>query len=244
VSVTLHVGTFKTGTTSLQRCLREHPEHLDEHGLRFPRGLLVRDQHLELHLTLMRGDRMSQTRRQGDDWRDPSWCADVLAQVADDLECHAEAHTILSTEGLWLLRYEEEFAALRHLVGDATVIVYLRERGQFLASLRDEWAKRGIAFAADPESYAYVEADSWLADYDARLAPWREHFTTVRTVDYDQVCAGEGTIVPSFFRGLGIPAPQDARGYWLNERGSPLRRLAGNRALGLRFGDEPEGALV
>lgn len=240
--VVLHIGTFKTGTSSIQRYLRDHPDLLAAHRCRFPRGWMRRDCHLELHMALMRLDRTTSARMQGTDWLDPAWREDVLDQVADDLRAHPNERTILSAEHTGLLRYTNEVRALRDIVGrDARVIVYLRDPQDFLASMRDQLVKNGIEPSTDPTSHAYVEADSWLADYRSRFHAWRTLFPRMVTVDYDASVKNDGTVIPSFMRELGIHDDEltDLDAYWLNVRGETDARIPGNRDLGLRFGVTP-----
>jgi len=238
--VLLHIGLHKTGTTSIQYYLRDHELLLAAHGVRFPRGYLRLNNHFELPLTLLRSDRMMNGRLRADEWRDPAWCARLLAQVDDDLAHHRDEVTILSAEDLSLFRYDDEVAPLRALVGDAEVVAYLRRPEDFLASMGAHYCKPGMAgLSEDPDAYNYVRPGSWRADYDTLLALWRRHFSTVTTLDYDAVTERDGTVVPSFLRLLGIDPPEDVDGYRLNRRADAIPRAEGNRLTsGLPFGSE------
>lgn len=236
--VVLHIGPHKTGSTSIQHWLRDHEDLLAEYGVRFPRGWLRLNNHFELPLTLMRSDRMSSARLRGDEWRDPAWCADVIKQVADDLDAHPKERTVLSCEGLGLLRYGDELGALRALVGDAIVVMYLRDRFAYRASLEAMYCQPGMpGLSDDPEAYNYTAPDSWLFDFSALVERWQHHFTRVAVVSYDRSVEWDGSVVPSFLRGLGVPVV-DVEGYRLNRRGEPIVRVEGNRLTnGLRFGE-------
>ena len=238
MGVVLHIGLCKTGTTSIQHCLRDHEELLAEHGVRFPRGWLLLNNHFELPLTLMRLDRMSVARSRADEWRDGAWRWNVLGQIVDDLLAHRDEVTVLSAEALSLFRYDDELEGLGAIVGDAEVVAYLRRPGEFLASLAGHYAKADMpGLSDDPEAFNYLGPDSWRADYDKLLALWRRHFSTVSTISYDGVSARDGSVVPSFFRRLGVPVPPDVMEYRLNRRPDPIPRVAGNRSVGLSFGD-------
>jgi hypothetical protein len=242
MTVTLHIGTFKTGTSSIQRYLRDHPDLLAEHGVRFPHGWLRRDCHLELHMALMRLDRTSSARMQGTDWLDPAWRASLLDQVAADLAAHPDEQTVLSAEHTGLLRYRDELQALRMLIGrQAHVIVYLRDPAAFLTSMRDQLVKNGIEPSTDPQSHAYVETDSWLADYRDRFHHWRQTFPRTTFLDYDATTRHDGTVIPSFMEQLGIHRDDlpDLDHYWLNARGHTDARIPGNRDHNLPFGAIP-----
>lgn len=240
--VVLHIGTFKTGTSSIQRYLRDHPDLLAAHRCRFPRGWLRRDCHLELHMAAMRPDRTSSARMQGTEWHDPKWRTMLLGMVADDLAAHPEERTVLSAEHTGLLRYPDEIRAVRDVVGaDARVVCVLRRPEDFLASMRDQLVKNGIDPSDDPESHAYVEPDSWLADYRLRFAAWRSMFPRMTFLDYDASVRNDGSMIPSFMRTLGVHPEEltDLDDYWLNARGATDARIPGNREQGLPFGAEP-----
>lgn len=233
----LHIGLHKTGTTSLQAFLRDHEHELQAVGARFPRGLLQLNCHFELPLALMRTDRYSPSRLKGDDWRDPDWRFDLVQQVTDDLRAHPDELTILSCEELSLLRFDDELAQLRQIVGDADIVVYLRDPRLWLASLRAEQEKIGFGRSPDPNAYNYLEPDSWIADHQARVNSWRRHFSRVRVYNHDTCLAEDGSVIPAFCRHIGIATPADAGDYWLNKRGTINEgRVPGTRWCGGRFG--------
>ncbi len=247
MTVVLHVGTYKTGTSSIQAWLRDADDTglLARHGARFPHGWLRRDNHLELHLALMRLDRLSMPRWRKDEWRQTQFRHGLLRQITADLDRHPDTTTILSAEDTGLLRYPDELSLLKKLVGDAVVVMYLREPSGFLASYRDQITKWGIEPSADPDSFACCTPDSWQVDYRARFDVWREHFRQVIVMDYDASVATDGSVIPSFARLLGITDDElgDVSGYWLNPRGQRELRVDGNRwTNGFAFGVNPTPA--
>lgn len=238
----LHIGLFKTGTTSIQRYLRDHPQVLDSAGYRFPYGWLRRDCHLEPHFVFMRLDRDSSAREQGVEWLDPDWRADVYDQLAVDL-ARGGGEPIWSSEHLSLLRFDDEIAPLADLVGRTSrVILYLRNQADWLRSMRDQLVKNGIQPSQDPESHAYVEADSWRVDYRALIDAWSVHFQRLTVVDYDAAVETYGSVIPSFLNLLGVTHTRDEYDYWLNARGHVDPRIPGVRTDGLRFGEVPAAA--
>lgn len=242
-NVVLHVGFEKTGTKAIQYWLRDHERLLAQHGLRFPRGWLRLNCHQELPLTLMRLNRLCSPRELGDDWRDERWRTDVLRQVSDDLDAHRDVTTVLSSENLDLLRYDDEFSALRELVGDARIVVYLRDPASWLEALRDQYLHKngpGRSLSSDRDAYNYLEPDTWRVEYETLLDGWFQWFTHVRIERYNRLVSYEGSVIPSFCRILGVPVV-DVDGYNMNQRGHATPRAPGNRSVGLRFG-QTEGS--
>ena len=235
--VVLHIGMHKTGTTSIQHWLRDHESLLTEHGLRFPRGWLALNNHWELPLTLMRLDRASSPRRRGNEWRNVQWRADVLNQIRLDLARNRGKRTILSAEGLSLLRYDDEVIQLRVVVGDAHIVAYKREPADYLTSLAAFFVDNDIAPSSDPSAYNYLGPDAWHADFDTLAAVWRRYFSRVTVLSYEEACAVDGSVLPSFARLVGLPVT-DVSTYRMNARGEGLARVEGNRRTnGLRFGE-------
>lgn len=236
--VLLHIGFNKTGTTSIQYWLRDHEELLAAHRVRFPRGWLQLNNHFELPLTLLRLDRMIPARAHGDEWRDPAWRVDVWRQVHDDLERHPDELTVLSAEYLSCMRYDDEVANLRRIVGDAVVIAYYRRPADFLASLAAHYTKPGgPGLSHDPDAFNYVGPGAWRADYQPLLSLWARHFRFLYVMDYDACTAHDGSVIPSFLHVLDVPVTADVPDYMLNRREDrTILRVDGNRAHGLPFG--------
>jgi hypothetical protein len=132
-------------------------------------------------------------------------------------------------EDLCYLRHEDELEKLRSLLrGRAvTVAVFLRRPDAFLRSYAAQLEGTGFERSDDPTSFAYVQPDSWLVDYDALLDGYRRCFgaSNVETFDYDKVVERDGTVIPAFAELLGIPRsslpPLD--GYFLNPNGAHIR---------------------
>jgi hypothetical protein len=246
MSTVLHIGGYKTGSTSIQLWLRDHADLLAAHGARFPHGWLRRDNHLELALILMDQHRLSPARTRGDEWRDPQWCELVEAQVRADLALWSDVTTVLSAEDTSLLRSHDELVALRELVGDAHIVVYLRDRQTFLAAWEDTLVhKLDLPTSRDPYAYNCVLPESALLDYGGQLDAWQSHFSQVTVLNYDRIAARDGSVIPSFARLLSIEDPGETSAYWLNGRGGTYdHREPGLRwTHGLPFGGEPLAAV-
>jgi hypothetical protein len=222
--VVLHIGTHKTGTTSIQRFLRDHEELLRAAGVVFPPGLLRDANHMELHMLAMRAGRESPARRAHPDAAGPAWEASAREHVRRAVAEATADTVVLSAEGLWFLRHDDEMTRLRDLFGehDVEVVVLVRDATSFLASYARTLDELGIARSGDPASVAYVESDSWLVDVDGNLARWRAAFGAdrVTVLDYDACVRADGSVIPAFLERLGIARSRlpDVSGYYVNRR--------------------------
>lgn len=86
------------------------------------------------------------------------------------------------------------------------IVVYLRNRVDFLRSYKGEMEKHGLSGSDCRDSVAYTNEDTWLLDYDERLTPFRERFGCdhVVSIDYDDAVEREVSVIPSFLRVLGL----------------------------------------
>jgi len=211
----LHIGTHRTGTTSLQRLLADHRAELRRAGYNFPEGMAWPDNHVELWFAAMRPERLQDLARFLD-WalgrlgdsltscQDPRWFAktreNILQTPGDDL--------VYSCEGLCLLRYPDEVERLRLLFegADLSVVLVHREPNAFLASY--EWAMQitGSTLSEDPDSIMYTRPDSWLVDYEARIVLWEGVLgrRNVHVLDYDTCVAESGSALPAVLDALGL----------------------------------------
>jgi hypothetical protein len=204
-SIFLHIGTHRTGTTSLQAYLDRQRTALNRSGFAFYRGGFMRNNHVELHAAAMRPERDTPFRhyaRIGDIARLRRY---TEQRVGAFLQRAPQSKLIFSAEGLAYLRHADEVDYLASLLAPqhTTVIVYLRDKAAFLRSYRRQLRLMNLPPSSDPQHYAYCEPDSWLVDYDALVAAYSRVFSDVRVLDYEAICARERTIIPSFAREIG-----------------------------------------
>jgi hypothetical protein len=83
------------------------------------------------------------------------------------------------------------------------VIVFRREPAAFLRSYRKQLEKLGIEASCDPTSFAYVENDSWLIDFDGMVDAFSRRFPT-RVLSYEEAIAQFGSVIPAFLLSLEI----------------------------------------
>lgn len=216
----LHIGTHKTGSTAIQRCVHENLAALLVSGVDSYGRVAGKANHSEVYLAVMNKDRDSFAKlRSGKNYGE-KFRRKTQEAVSSFIECSAAKKLLFSTEGLSLLRFDEELSSLRSLLNadenDVEVIVYIRDRLSFLRSYRQQILKDpGRNFSTDKMSVLYAADDSWIADFDTLLRVYSRHFSAVTALDYDaEMDAGNGNIIPSFLRAIGVdPAgiPHDYR---------------------------------
>ncbi len=223
----LHVGTHRTGSTSLQQFLVDHRTELSARGYALYRGLYRERNHIEIYLAALRQERDSFGKLgafAGVDFGE-AFRRDLAQRIQSFVREQAEPSIILSTEGLSLLRYSDELDALKSILGcdsvRTTVVVYLRNPSDFLRSYTQQLLKkRGRTPSTDPGSALYVRQDSWLVDFDSLLRVYRDAFgaDAVHVIDYDECLRLDGNVIPAFLRvlGLGDLGGADLAPYFLN----------------------------
>jgi hypothetical protein len=228
--VVLHVGTHKTGSTSLQHFLRsEAAALLETVDAWYPPGFVLPTAHSELPLLAIRLERMWPARLRLPEVRDPAWLEAARRHVRRQVDAATVDKLVYSHEDLSYIRFDDELERLASLLDGAEVriVVFLRERQEFLRSYRRQLEATGFSENDDPTSFAYVEGDSWLIDYEALLDGYRRQFGSdrVEVLDYDAVVAADGSVIPAFLGLLGIPkdlVPPHAA-YVMNRTGTNLR---------------------
>ena len=214
----LHIGFHKTGSTSIQAFLGRFRGRLAELGLAVYEGMQVPDNHVELQLAITTNGLLQkagmatrpvlQALRAGYT-ADAAYRSRVEDRIRRFAESAKEPIAVFSSEAVSVLRTDEQLCWLKSVLpGPVSILAYLREPQAYLEAFRATMKLLGVAESDDPTSVAYVKEDTWLADYEARLAPFRRTFGTenVVVIDYDERVAAEGTVIPSFLRVLGVEA--------------------------------------
>ena len=226
--IVLHIGTQKTGSTSLQHFLHDNRDGvLSPAGITYPPGLVIPTSHTELPLIAIRRDRDWPAALRFPETRTDRWLAGAAARVAENLTAAREEVVVLSHEDLSYVRHDDETARLRGLFGDrpVQVVVFVRAPDEFLRSYRSQLTAMGFPPSDDPTSFAFAEPSSWLVDTEALIATYRRAFDDVVAVEYDRVVAADGSVIPTFAELLGIDRsklPPLGR-YFLNRTGTHLR---------------------
>lgn len=210
MTIYLHAGTHKTGTKSLQSLLSDNRGMLMDAGYDLYTGCHRNPRnHTELHLASLRKDRDSfSTHRLPGFLRDDSYHEHVKRHVARFLSGTKCRHQIFTNEDLSYLRHADEFSRLRSLFGTSAeihVLLVFRNKSDFIRSYIAQIMKFGFSPSSNPQSALYVDADSWLMDYDALISGFKNDFgASVSVIDYDKSVESEGTVLPAILRTMGV----------------------------------------
>jgi hypothetical protein len=228
--VILHVGTHKTGTTSLQQFLGDENDGLlAAAGAFFPPGFMIPRLHSDLPLLTLRPDLVWPMRLRFPETQSERWLAAAEAHVRGQVRTATRDVLVYSQEDLSYARFDHEVERLADLFDGlpVTVVVFLRDRRSFLDTYTAQLTATGFPLSDDPASFSYVRDDSWLLDYDALVDTYRRGFGSdnVKVFDYDAAVAADTTVIPAFAELLGIPRdslPPLGR-YFLNRTGRNFR---------------------
>lgn len=207
----LHIGTHKTGSTSIQAFLRANRRKLLRHGFNLYRGSIYINNHIELYLAAMRPERDSFAKQKLELVLGPQFVKNVKRHVARFLDLSSTEAVLMTTEGLSLLRYNDEidrlYSILKAKENHVSIILYLRDPERFIESYKIQILKvPGRVFSDDPQSVFYVKPGTWLTDYRAIIDAFRRGFgdDAIRIIDYDAEMAQRGDVLPSFVEALGL----------------------------------------
>lgn len=204
----IHIGTEKTGTTSIQATLAKARPALLESGILFPETLGPAN-HLALAAMFQRADKVDDLRR-----RFKIASADDLASyrrkmeegLAEERKRTACRRLVLSSEHCSSRLIEtDEIAGLRDFVAqhggpteDARIIVYLRRQDELLQSLYHTSVANG---STQRFSYRRKELCPPYFDFERMLRRWEKVFgrQALAPSIYDEAKQGRGGVVGDFF---------------------------------------------
>ena len=222
MTIFLHIGTHKTGTTAIQRHLKRNANFYASQGLWYPREaeLLSGGRDEPTHLNIARSL----------DWtnKPKPYSEAQLQEMAQALRERSRhyAHTIISAEAFWRIgfgridgddgpdqmwqRKAENVERIRRLFGseaDVEVVCVIRERATYLQSSYSEFI---LATFYRKSIQKFLRSFRHVADYQRQLKAWVQHFP-VRTLSYEKLCE-EQNITQRFLHNLAGPIapPPDA----------------------------------
>lgn len=206
VDVVLHIGSGKTGTSTLQRVLRRNPDPLRAAGYYYPRtpgrvrhtqlGLYVRpDDELVRHADWLTGDHT-----------DPvAFRRDFRRRLDREIARADASGVVFSDEGLFSAG-DRTIRRMRQLTGrlggKVRLVVYLRRQDDHLISRYQQVVKMGEITPLT----TWMQQD-WTGTYDyhLRLTSWRDlepDAFVVRRFERDRMAGG--SLVRDFMRAAGL----------------------------------------
>jgi hypothetical protein len=228
--VLVHIGTHKTGTTSIQGFLRdENAGLLAAAGCHYPEGFLLPTVQTDLPLLTIRPERTWPARLRFPETARASWQEAARSHIRRQVTGSDAELLVYVHEDLSYLRFDDELERLRELFDGrvVSVVAVLRDDAAFLRSYTSQLVGTGFEVSDDPASFAYVAPDSWLLDHEALLDGYRRWFGAeqVTALDYDRLVEVDGTVIPAFADLLGLDRrdlpPLDR--YRFNAAGSHIR---------------------
>lgn len=226
VTIFLHAGTHRTGSTSLQTLLGDHRDLLHRLGYDFYKGRHKNpNNHIELYLSTLRQNRDSLAKARGLDFAlNHEYQKQVAQSVQSFIDSSRVANQIFTTEGLSYLRFPDEFERLHVIFGDyaklVKVVLVLRTKENFIRSYRNQILKKpGRLPLNDPTSALYVGPDTWLTDYETLTDGFRKSLgVPVQIINYDSAVAENGSVLPAILDAMKIdPSLMPHSGYHLNK---------------------------
>lgn len=215
----LHIGTHKTGTTSIQAALAENRDWLRGQGLVYPDGGQILKTRLPHHawshgLTGVDPDKAAKSASFLDHASSLCRDGDTLMLSAEPIYRHVDGMDVYDFSGVgdyWdrRRRYVDNLAAKLDRF-DVRVVVWFRERESFARSLFAEMTNKGHW---DGPFDRFTEAFAVWFEYERQLALFRAAFQNVDVFSYEVAC--ETGLVPYFFERIGFPTPAEAQDIWL-----------------------------
>lgn len=205
----IHIGTHKTGTTSIQWYLSRHVRKLRGYGFHVPKaGRLTRDLagHHNVAWTAL-GDVRADPRR------------GALDALLAELEAARALKAIISSEDLEFLADRPDVlrgfeARIRAAGWTPIYLVFLRSPGAYMLSVFQELLKHGNPLQFDAFSDQVLAGGTYRSrhdhvlhmDYGLFVEKWRAAASgELRIRSYDIAMSGRG-VVPEFMRAIDAPA--------------------------------------
>lgn len=217
MTIFLHIGMGKTGTTSIQTFLETNEVALAARHIVTPKTLARRN-HRRLTMYAL-NDGVVDNLRKAKRMTTPESVRVFRERLAESFAAEAstwrhDQTVVMTSEQMTRLRTVEEVSRLRSLLaltgcGDMRVIVYVRRQDLAYVSTYSQLIKGGLDEAFRPE--AGVKRSSTLF-YDRLLAPWAEVFGNgaILVRPFETSALKNGDAVDDFMSVVGI---NDLKGF-------------------------------
>jgi hypothetical protein len=208
----LHIGSGKTGTSSIQQFLRINRPRLARRGILYPHAP-GRARHTQLGFFVKTEAELARTV----EWTRAghgdvaAFQEDFERRLTDEIRTAAPKRVVMSDEALYNLSDDSvrRLRALADRIADRVrVVVYLRRQDDQLISRYQQEVKVGeVRTLAD-----FATADLTTAyDYRAKLALWERYVEPERVVvrRFEHTAMLEGSLYADVLAAAGIPGPVD-----------------------------------
>lgn len=202
-TIFVHIGTHKTGSTSIQHFLTHHADELAREGISFPAAGRFLFGHHHVAWELGHDPRLQghtgHVQRLLEELRDGS--PDVAIVSSEDFE--------------YLARYPVSLggfvSGLRAIAWEPVFVVFFRERWSYLESLAAALANHGVTHSQAwyreqvDRNDAVLVKDDWWFDFDRQrfVSTWSEITAApIIALEYDSGPGGAG-VLPAFLRAVG-----------------------------------------
>lgn len=195
----IHIGQHKTGTTSLQYYLQQNRLKLSKIGLYVADSIAGYNNpsHFILNVYALNKDRYSSMKERLWKIKSQTYFDSLENELKNDVYRHYKIareqgckDIIWSNEGLYLLNSVGEYNRLKNLFVEHSSSVIsvccFRDVRSYKLSYEKQLLKSGIAPSKDKDSYRYLEDDSWLFDYNAKIKMLNEVFDETINFNYNQ----------------------------------------------------------
>lgn len=233
--VVIHIGTHKTGSTSLQALLHNNRREMKRQGLEYYEGTRSKKNHYDLNLAVMRpGVETFANFNRGEVDQNKLY-NEVREKIGDQMR-RSTAHTfVCSNEDLSYLRTKQECERLKSLFTEQNIkfkiLLVLRNKEDFLRSYKNQLLKDPRRSpSSNKKSGLYIESDSWLLDFDELQSAYKSVFSDVVTIDYV-----EQGLLSKLLAEIGLQLDLDEQKYQLNSSTGAARSGGWTHSLGERL---------
>lgn len=190
--VILHIGTHKTGTTSIQRTLRKYSGKLAKRGIIYPGYSIIGKRSHYAHIGISNAlaeDHPNFTRADSaiffSSLTQGKSENDVVLVSAESMyrQCigPTSPQDAASAQEYWDMRHAY-IRDLRALTGPAEIVIVLRNQADFAESMYQEHVKV-TRYGGDFQQFL---SDFWFHfQYYEQIKAWEQHFGTVRVIPFE-----------------------------------------------------------
>ena len=169
MQINIHIGSYKTGSTSIQVFMKRQRATLKENGWIYPHAGCRNDNaHHLLPFALQKPVTAGA----------PSKAEEIVSNIIDEAEAAGVDNVILSSEVFFSLTEAQVHRLANLFEGhDVRIVAYFRRQDQFLHSFYMQCIKQSeIRLSDKPENYRGFNEITDIARYDKIITWWEQAF--------------------------------------------------------------------